>query len=246
MVRPAKMIFRVAKNPLGESLLFRRSRQLRWYLEHRFSGRDRRCAQRYLIRSPVAKLHIGCGKNILSGWLNMDYLPLSREMLYLDARRRFFFTDKTFDYIFSEHMIEHVSYGDGLRMLAECRRVLKPSGRIRISTPNLAFLVDLYRDAGSDRQRDYIKWACRTFIEDAPEDTEVFVINYFVRSWGHRFIYDEKTLRNAMTTAGFANIVKHGLQESEDPVLRDLENEDRMPPGFLSMETITLEGTKPQ
>jgi predicted SAM-dependent methyltransferase len=51
------------------------------------------------------------------------------------------FASDTFDFIFSEHMIEHVSHDDGAKMLAECHRVLKPGGHIRITTPDLAFLV---------------------------------------------------------------------------------------------------------
>jgi predicted SAM-dependent methyltransferase len=130
-------------------------------------------------------------------------------------------------------------------MLAECRRVLQPSGKIRISTPDLNFLVNLYRDDKSELHERYIRWSTRTFSHGAvPEDNALFVINHFVRSWGHRFIYDEKTLREAMQTIGFTNIVRCELQESEDPALGNLENEARLPSGFLRLETLTLEATR--
>ena len=61
----------------------------------------------------------------------------------------------------------------------------------------------------------------------------------------HRFIYDEKTLREVMLNAGFTNIVRCDLQESENPALRNLENEARLPLTFLRLETLTLEGSKP-
>jgi len=236
-----EVVERVRRNPD----LLRRSQQMLWYTAHRFTGWDRKAAARYIAESPVRKLHIGCGKNILPNWLNMDYLPLSRAALYLDARRPFFFKGDTFDYIFSEHMIEHISYDDGLKMLVECRRVLKPLGKLRISTPDLTFMIGLCRSEKSALEREYIKWASDVFCNGCPGVNEVFVINYFMRNWGHTFIYDENTLRNAMTTAGFTNIVKCDLQESEDAALRNLENEARLPPGFLRLETITLEGAKP-
>lgn len=44
--------------------------------------------------------------------------------------------------------------------------------------------------------------------------------------------------------AGFAKITKCDLQESQDAALRNLANETRMPPGFLRLETLTLEGSK--
>jgi predicted SAM-dependent methyltransferase len=101
----------------------------------------------------------------------MDALPLLPDVLYLDATRRFSFKDAAFDYIFSEHMIEHISYQHSLNMLAECRRVLQPSGKIRISTPDLNFLINLYRDDKSELQQRYIKWSTRAFTNGpVPED----------------------------------------------------------------------------
>jgi predicted SAM-dependent methyltransferase len=174
----------------------------------------------------------------------MDYIPERRGALYLDARRHFFFKDETFDYIFSEHMIEHMSYQGGLNMLGECHRILKGCGKIRIATPDLAFLIALYRDEKSSLQKDYIAWANRTFVRDASEDNEVFVINNFMRDWGHMFIYNENTLRTAMINAGFTDIVKCGLRRSKHDALCNLESIVRIPTKFLELETITLEGTK--
>jgi hypothetical protein len=70
------------------------------------------------------------------------------------------------------------------------------------------------------------------------------VINNFVRNWGHLFIYDEKTLRHSLETAGFAEVESFRLNESNDPNLRNLENEKRMPEGFLQFESFTLEAVK--
>ena len=219
-------------------------RQTLWYSVHRFSIRDRKLADQYISQSEVRKLHLGCGWNLLPGWLNMDYLPRCREALYLDARRPFFFHDETFDYIFSEHMIEHMAYNNGLNMLGECHRVLKKGGTVRISTPDLSFLMKLYRDEKSSLQQEYVTWSNSTFLGGAPEDNEVFVINNFMRNWGHTFIYDEATLRIAMTKSGFTDITKCDLQRSMNDELCNLENLTRIPRRFLEMETITLEGTK--
>jgi predicted SAM-dependent methyltransferase len=141
-------------------------------------------------------------------------------------------------------MIEHISYPQGLFMMSECYRILKAEGKIRISTPNLEFLIDLYKADKPDLQKDYIKWATDRFIHYAPSANDTFVINNFVRDWGHQFIYDEKTLHSAMETVGFTNIIRVELNKSEVETLRDLEHENRMPESFLRLETFTLEGTK--
>ena len=238
------MIKATAKHILKNLHLLERTRRLRWHIERRFGHLDREIAASYLIQSKNPKLHIGCGHNALPGWLNTDYFPDSMDVMHLDATRPFPFRDGTFNYVFSEHMIEHISYPDGTNMLAECYRVLKTSGKIRISTPDLAFLLNLYRADKSAQQIDYIKWAAQTFIPGAPEDNATFVINNFVRNWGHVFIYDEPTLREAMMKAGFAKITLCALQESDESVLRNLEHETRMPSGFLQLESMTLEGHK--
>jgi predicted SAM-dependent methyltransferase len=198
----------------------------------------------YFAERKIRKLHIGCGGNILSDWLNSDFFPDSNAILHLNATDTFPFSHNTFDYVFSEHMIEHISYSNALSMLSECHRVLKNIGKIRISTPDLQFLIDLYRDDKSELQRQYIKWATDERIKSAPYYDDTFVINSFVRDWGHLFIYDEKTLRSSLEKAGFTQIVRCDLSESKDGALRNLENEKRMPKGFLKLESLTLEGTK--
>lgn len=234
-----------AKSILKTFNLLNPARRLRRRIKHPFKPSDRVILARYLAQSKARKLNIGIGGRVLNGWLNTDYydsgLPT---VMYLDIKEHFPFEDETFDYIFSEHVIEHISYRDGVNMLTECFRVLKTSGKVRISTPDLAFLVDLTRPEKSDLQRAYIKWAANTFIPGAPGDNEVFVINNFVRNWGHTFIYDENTLRGAMTSAGFKTITKFDQLESKDAALCNLENERHLPPNFLRLESFTLEGTK--
>jgi len=217
-----------------------------WHLGRKRGRVDRALIERYFAEHEIRRLHIGCGTNILPGWLNSDAFPVPDHILHLDATVPFPFADGTLDCIFSEHMIEHISYPDGAAMLRECHRVLKDNGKIRISTPDLRFLIDLYGDEKSTLQKRYIEWITENVIKTAPYSDATFVINNFVRHWGHLFIYDDKTLRASMENAGFGTITRHELNESGDAGLRNLENEKRMPPGFVRLESLTLEGTKGQ
>jgi predicted SAM-dependent methyltransferase len=220
-------------------------RQLRFRLGRRLSGADRRMASGYLRDATAPKLHIGCGANVLPGWLNTDRYPEANGVMHLDATRRFPLPDDAFDRAFSEHMIEHVSFADAVAMLRECHRVMRKGGRIRIATPDFAFLLDLCRRDPSELQRRYIEWSTQTFVAGAPYADATFVVNNFMRDWGHAFIHDERSLRSAFEQAGFAQIVRSDVGTSTDPAFRNLENESRMPPGFLRLETIVLEGAKP-
>ncbi|MCA0303892.1 MAG: methyltransferase domain-containing protein [Proteobacteria bacterium] len=204
--------------------------------------------EQYFAGTTTPRLHIGCGRHILPGWLNTDiHLQDPALPVYLlDGTRDFPFADATFDSVFSEHMIEHIPYPDGLHMLRECRRVLKPGGVLRLSTPDLDFLLGLRRPDRSPLQEAYVRWASETNTPEAPERTnEVFVINYFVRAWGHTFIYDAPTLVQSLRAAGFDDVQRCELGASSRPALCNLENEARMPAGFLRLESMVFEATRP-
>lgn len=225
-------------------LKIKKEKKISWNIKNGFGYVDDRNIKKYISNHKIKKLHIGCGKNILDGWLNSDYYPENKMAIHLDATKKFPFDDNTFDYIFSEHMIEHISFLDGSIMLKECWRVLKPNGKIRISTPNMRFLIDLYKNEKSPVQAEYIKWAAGKVIKWAPYYDEIFVINNFVRDWGHVFIYDVKTLKYLLEKSGFVNVEEYCLNASDEKDLLNLENETRMPEGFLKLESLTLEGMK--
>jgi predicted SAM-dependent methyltransferase len=214
------------------------------YIVRKLARTDKKIIKDYANKTQVKKLHIGCGENILRGWLNSDYLPPKR-ILHLDATKTYPFKNDEFDYIFSEHMLEHTNYLEGLQMLSECFRVLKPKGKIRISTPDLSFLIDLYRSDKSELQIKFVKYSTDQWIRYAPYYADTFVINNYMRFWGHKFIYDEKVLRDSLTRVGFIDINKFNVCESDDEALQNLENVSRLPSGLISLESLVLEGTKP-
>ena len=93
-------------------------------------NRDAKLIDHYL-RETVGpkKLQLGCGRNWLEGWLNSDYYPRTSDIVHLDVTAPLPFSDGVFDYVFSEHVIEHISYHNGVFMLSECLRILKQIGR---------------------------------------------------------------------------------------------------------------------
>jgi len=222
--------------------------KIKWQSKRGFGKTDRRLIQQYLNTHKVKKLQIGAGTNLREDWLNTNYFPWRKEVLHLDASAPFPIANDTFDYIFSEHMIEHISYPQGLSMLKESFRVLQAGGRIRISTPDIQFLFDLYLQEHNSTQSEYHQWMINWMQEReaaaAPYAHPIFIINNFVRDWGHQFIYDEQSLKFALEQAGFTAVKRCQIQESEDPVLTKLEHEQRYPAGFLKLETLTMEGIK--
>ncbi|MEM8484957.1 MAG: methyltransferase domain-containing protein [Bacteroidota bacterium] len=183
----------------------------------------------YLEQEPVPRLHLGSADNYLAGWLNTDLMPhngygdAGQAYVFMDAAKPFPLPDNAFLYVYTEHMIEHLSWIKGARMLTECARVLQPGGKIRIATPNLAVLLDLYRPDKSPIQEQYIAWIAERFLPNVEESSDVMVINNAFRSWGHQFIYDESFLTKALIKAGFQNVVACDVGKSSDPYFDQLE-----------------------
>ena len=199
----------------------------------------------YLSKPGPHCLEIGAGWNSRPGWLATDLAPPpGYSCMRLDATKSFEIPSESFDFVYSEHMIEHITFEDGRNMLEECNRILKPFGVIRIVTPSIGFLS---RVLSSDRgilEDRYRNWSVTNWVCEAPKVTNAFFLNNFVRAWEHKFIYDRETLELALQLSGFEPIVSCELNNSCHPLLCGLANVRKIPPGFLDLESMVLEGTK--
>jgi len=205
----------------------------------------------HATRLGARKLQLGCGENYLAerGWLDTDFAPQADHVLLLDASQTFPFPDESFDYVYSEHMIEHMTYTDGANMLSESFRVMRPGARIRITCPDIEFLLGLYVSA-SPLHKAYSDWSCAEVTPWAPFSDPVFTINNYVRAWGHQFIYSKALLAESMRRAGFDKVEEFSVGSSGDPELCGLEVAERpfyqtYRQEFLQLESMTLEAVKP-
>jgi predicted SAM-dependent methyltransferase len=197
----------------------------------------------YLRKHPVRKLHLGAGPAQYPGWLNTELRPMGFGLVELDATSAFPLPDASIDYVYHEHVIEHLDYADGQKLLTESLRVLKPGGRTRIATPDLGVIVALFTPNKSPEQVDYMATVTERYMRGTPVD-ECFILNNMARNWGHQFVYDRKTLARAVTQAGFINVSFHAVMESAHPELTGLEC--RGTDDANNFETMILEAEKPR
>ena len=201
----------------------------------------------YIKNNQTRKLQIGTGTNVMEGWLNSDLYP-RKGMIYLNATKPLPFPNQSFDYIYSEHMIEHISFQDGYKFLEDSFRILRAGGKIRIATPNLSFYLKLFSTNKTPEQKEYMEWMYSNWIKKsgASFQNEAFILNLVQHAWGHVFIYDFVTLKSVLEKIGFDSIKQFECQISEDINLKDLEKHGEHT-GNVAMnhlETLVVEAKK--
>ena len=169
------------------------------------------------LRRP--RLHLGCGDHRLEGWINVDVAKTFAAGLLADAAKGLPFANGSVAFIHCEDLLEHLDFASGVAMLAECRRVLREGGVLRILTPDLRALVEkVYRDA-DPRQ---LAWCDRELSATGP--CQAF--NAHLRMNGeHRFVYDEEELTRVLRSVGF-EVSRVRWNESSHPELRYLDLRD--------------------
>ena len=179
---------------------------------------DRSIIRRYKINkflnmNPL-KLNIGCGQVKLNGWVNIDIDPNAD--LIVDVRKKLPFKNENVDFIYNEHLFEHLTFEEGKKFLHECHRCLKTSGVLRIATPDLDYVIAKY--SGDWKNQDWLTWAGFEFIS-----SKGMMINISFRNWGHQYLYNEEDLRNQLIQAGFKNVTRCEWNVSSHLELNGLE-----------------------
>jgi predicted SAM-dependent methyltransferase len=177
-------------------------------------GRD------FFEKLSIQGLHCGSGANMKTGFLNTDSMTLMDERgaqtqvgglfwidnqtLYFqhDATKVFPIADGVFRWIYSEHFIEHISQSLALAWLREMRRLLKPDGIVRISTPDLEKYVSGYLDPEQIFFKEHVERLRQMGVANVPT-RRAWLVNQIFRNWGHQHIYDFDEVKFLAGLAGF-------------------------------------------
>jgi predicted SAM-dependent methyltransferase len=179
--------------------------------------------------SGIKKVHIGCGPNaIMSDWWNVDIRNFRGIDAVIDATEPWAYAD--LDFVFAEHFIEHLALDRGLTFLIHAGNSLRPGGIIRLSTPNLEWVVHTHFQTGP--------------IEHGQRLMDTLRMNRAFHGWGHQFLYSKEMLVYVMQKVGYQDITLCQYGQSSHPELNDLEKHGKFSVAGSFPSVIILEGTR--
>ena len=174
------------------------------------------------------------------GFIDSDQVAFARKVREAgirpaDASGGLPFADCSVDVVYSSHMVEHLDRNEVRAFLAECLRVLRPAGVLRLALPDLRRLVEGYLQSG-----DADLLIEQTILgHSRPRGPQAKLMEMLLGNRGHRWMYDERSAVLLLQAAGFHGVV--GLPAGEttiaNPGLLDLRERDD--------ESLYVEGRAP-
>jgi predicted SAM-dependent methyltransferase len=175
-------------------------------------------------------LNLGCGDKYCDYFVNIDANPLRKLDLWLDIRNGLPFADESVDSIYTAQMLEHFYPNELVKVLAECRRVLKIDAGMRIVVPSLENAIAAY----SVRK---LQW-----FSDWPRSNRSIggrFSNFIFCDGQHRNAFDFEYMNEVLLSVGFSVVEKSrpGAGRLYPPeALAPSENDPQDPPACLYME----------
>jgi predicted SAM-dependent methyltransferase/glycosyltransferase involved in cell wall biosynthesis len=174
-------------------------------------------------------LNFGCQSGPLPGFINLDMNSPHADMR-INPSKKLPWKTRTIDAIYSAHYIEYLSQADTVRMLTECRRLLKPGGIMRIVTTDLAAIV-----------QDYVQDTCTADQKIADfdwTDNACERLNLAMRLNARQWLYDRTEMTRLARLVGLEVASVRTNSESQHPALANL---DQPHAGQLVIELIKPE-----
>lgn len=157
------------------------------------------------VTDPGVYLHLGCGPQVLEGFINIDKYQKHPDVLQVDMANPPL-PKNIAKGIYSSHALEHLNYRTAVLALQNWNRLLQPEGKLYLAIPDLEeiMLILLDKEVSWDAkwswyvytlfgyQVDPDKYA-RSLELDLPDDP----------GQHHRCGFTKETIRRFLESAGF-------------------------------------------
>ena len=187
----------------------------------------------------MKKINIGAGYSWYEdGWETLDNSPLKKvKKEYWQHYGKCWETklkDKSYDIIFTSHMLEHVPHFRLEKTIAEFNRLLKISGKLRIAVPNLKKAAKAYIDNNVNFFKNSIHYSNHLGIGASflrvmisPGGQSIVLnreIDEFLGSYAHLYSFDFEMMQILLKKWGFENIQESNPGKSKVKEMQGLQH----------------------
>jgi predicted SAM-dependent methyltransferase len=192
-----------------------------------------------------SRLNIGCGDDLVAGWVNIDFDPAISygKVTYKEGILVLNFDmhddlvlDNCIDQIYSSHFIEHITFEDAIIFLKKCYGYLRKGGVIRLSFPDLELWTKKYLQ----NDKEFLNKYKSIYLSNPNIKTKGEIYMSQVHGYGHRWSYDYESIEHILRIAGFSKISRKNAHESR---IQDIDLVEPYRKGRL-MESCYIEAIK--
>jgi len=162
-----------------------------------------------------AGLHLGCGETHMEGFLNVDYRATRSADIAHDCSDLSFIKPESVGTVYSNAFLEHLYLDQRLQCLQNVRSILRKTGlAVFLSIPDFRRIAQAYLndEVGIVGDR-FDLYNVYRYTHGAPE---------IARSWYlqqlHKSLFDQESLAQLLTEAGFAHYVIFRFCFRDEPV----------------------------
>lgn len=177
------------------------------------------------------------GRAGLLGEHQLRFASVARDggIRWADASHRIPLPDGSVAVAYSSHMLEHLPRSHADSFLREVRRVLAPSGVLRLGVPDLGLLLRVYQEKG-----DADAFVAGSLLaDDAIVSWKDVLRHLVVGARHHAWMYDARSLMKLLDKHGFRDVVELPAGQTTIPDPGDLDLRER------AAETVYVEARNP-
>lgn len=147
------------------------------------------------------KLHLGCGKRYIPGFVHIDMVDFPHIDYRQDISDLKMFENNSIDLIYCSHALQYFDRKEGREVLKEWYRVLKRNGILRLAVPDFEAIVKVYLKYKNLDHRGIL----------GPLYGKMNANSKYIY---HKTVYDSNSLKKLLEDVGFRDIHRYDWRET--------------------------------
>ena len=152
------------------------------------------------------KLNLGCEACVLpiQQWDNIDHKSVRPQVIEHDCRKGLNYPPESVDEVYGGHFFDHLTYFEGLALLKECYRVLKPGGVVHFSVMDTDTIINSYLLHRMEEYENVQPPIFKTYSNATKFAT--FLLGNLANEkeyTGHKMLFSPQSLQEIFAAAGF-------------------------------------------